>query len=124
MQEKEATSLANKVLAVDNLILVVDVISTGGVLLGVAVDESRGIKFNTDKEFRKAHASRVASLVADARADSGRLSDIEAMVMIRDQYKAVMIPVTGASVIVVAVCKRFADDLMLETKIRHSLGLK
>lgn len=123
MEELEAEKFAEKILALDDKVILAGVVDERGDVIGGKVNEAYKSRFSDDKKDWELIGSRAAVIMGAVRASDGVLSDIESIVSIRKDSKQLLSWIPDKRVIVAAILPRSVDSGSMSEKIRHLFGL-
>lgn len=121
--EKEANSIAEKVLEIDSAIVRVGIVSHVGFRLGGAVKKSRNSSFPGTKEELERAALRVGSIMGSAKAEDRTLGAIESVILVRRDSKALLFWIPRYAMILVITLVRSANDMIVIDKIKRMFEL-
>ena len=124
MNELEAQKIAEKILALDDRVIVAGVIDQKGDVIGGKLNESQKSSFSNDKKDWEEIGSRAAVIMGTVRASDKTLSDIESIVFIRKSSKQLLTWIPEKQITVAAIFPKSIDGWILSQKIRHMFGLE
>lgn len=123
MEQSEAEKLAEKILALEDKVILAGVVDERGDVIGGKVNEAYKSRFSDDKKDWELIGSRAAVIMGAVRASDGVLSDIESIVSIRKDSKQLLTWIPDKRVIVAAILPRSVDGGIVSEKIRRLFGL-
>jgi hypothetical protein len=132
MEASEARELAEKIIILDDSIIACGFVTHNGIALaGATKDSFRSrmpkAEFWQRGAFEKLWESiafRATQLLADAKTKQELLSPLESVIVLREKLNVILLWVQSKTAIAGFVFAKSGDELDINKKVRHFLGLE